>query len=131
MNGQTAKEIQGASLLRHLVWALRESNVALNALASEVLVMLGQPVIPILVGEVMGPWHTTDHRLRLLRVIARIGPGDNDLRFRSLAQLIETDPDARIQVAVAAMMFYASGDSSGARQPSPRRAVEQCVGEDR
>ena len=101
--GKNAAEL--APLL--FVDALRKKDMKQNALATELIVRSGDKALPFLVAEASYR-HPTNFRLRLLRVIDRIGPTKDPVAFMNLG-ILTRNPNEKIRQAAESILLRPRG----------------------
>ena len=111
-NGAFGAKIPPELTLELLVDALRPDDIKLNERAADVLVKLGGQVLERLSDELTYRQRPRSQRLRLLRVMARIGPTESVVSFVRLVNLAH-DPDMEIRLAVAEILLSIRGGPAG------------------
>ena len=96
--------IPADAMERAWLGALRSKEKGVQHDAAESLVMVGRVVLKRLVDEVVNKRRSQEYRLRLLKVIGRIGPGADPHTFARLA-LLTGDPDVDVRVAASEVLF--------------------------
>lgn len=112
-------EREDSALIQDLIMeAARSEDKELNTIAMELLVRIGKEPIQLLVLEATDPQNAPSYRVRMLKVIARIGAVPEPNAFFDYWTLLLRDPHAEVREAAALVIGSLAPKPS---QPNPNQ----------